>query len=74
MKILKQILGGIKYLHDAGICHRDIKPDNILICAVGGAAKIIDFNVARMFENKEFKMMSKVGLDQWNAPEVLEGA
>ncbi len=45
-----------------------------MISAVGGAAKIIDFNVARMFENKEFKMMSKVGLDQWNAPEVLEGA
>jgi serine/threonine protein kinase len=60
-------------MHEAGVCHRDIKPDNIMMSSVTGAIKIIDFNVAKYVESKEFKMHSKVGLDQWNAPEVLQG-
>ncbi len=34
--------------------------------------KIIDFNVARKFTNQNFRMMSKVGLDAWNSPEMLD--
>jgi serine/threonine/tyrosine protein kinase RAD53 len=30
-EIIRQILDGVKYIHEQGVCHRDIKPDNIML-------------------------------------------
>jgi calcium-dependent protein kinase len=35
--------------------------------------KIIDFNVAHKESSSEFKIMSKVGQNEWIAPEVFKG-
>ena len=45
---IKQILEGIRYLHNIGVAHRDLKPENILY-SHSGIADIINgwFNMLR---------------------------
>jgi serine/threonine protein kinase len=56
-KLMIGMLEGIKYLHEQGICHRDIKPDNIIVNDDFSKVKIIDFNVSKRFSSTR-KMMT----------------
>lgn len=44
--ILRQIVEGMKYLHDKNIIHRDLKLENILYCPLKNEVKIIDLGFA----------------------------
>ncbi len=44
-RILYDTLCGLNFIHSAGVIHRDLKPDNILISTDG--SKICDFGLAR---------------------------
>jgi hypothetical protein len=44
--MLKKLLGAIAFIHDNGMLHRDISPDNILISRTGEPV-LIDFGAAR---------------------------
>lgn len=46
--IMHQIIKAVIYLHRLGICHRDIKTENIMIDS-NFNAKLIDFGLAKRF-------------------------
>jgi serine/threonine protein kinase len=47
VELLVGVADGLAAAHDAGILHRDIKPDNILV-ARNGYAKLADFGLAKL--------------------------
>lgn len=64
------ILNAIKQLHEAGIYHRDIKHDNILV--VKGEFKIGDLGLVT-FQDRDFsidKVNEKIGPFGWLSPEA----
>jgi len=70
-KILFQIFDAVEYLHRAGLLHNDIKADNILITAIGGDVKVIDFGLAE--NDADFLNRKLGGTVGASAPEVLDG-
>jgi len=72
-QILTEILKTINYMHGVGVCHRDIKPDNILYDPVKRKIKIIDFDIAKIkkFTNSHHEMMTKTGCLSYRAPEIF---
>ena len=67
-KWTKQILYGIKFLHDNDIIHRDIKCDNIFINGNTGNIIIGDFGLAKNMENNITKTI--LGTPEFMAPEI----
>ncbi|GFQ03946.1 mitogen-activated protein kinase kinase kinase a [Phtheirospermum japonicum] len=64
----REILRGLKHLHDNGIVHSDVKCKNVLLGA-SGAVKLADFGCAKRLSG--CKNGSMGGTPLWMAPEVL---
>ncbi|XP_042064285.1 mitogen-activated protein kinase kinase kinase 1-like [Salvia splendens] len=64
----RQILHGLKYLHDRDVIHRDIKCANILV-HTNGLVKLADFGLAKAAKLNDVK--SCKGTAFWMAPEVV---
>ncbi|ORX50137.1 kinase-like protein [Hesseltinella vesiculosa] len=60
----------LHYLHQHNVCHRDVKPENILIDAKGHA-HLSDFNIATQFHAHQPMQWSKAGSLAYMAPEML---
>ncbi|XP_073237324.1 serine/threonine-protein kinase 17A-like [Porites lutea] len=71
--LLRQILEGVKHLHDQDFVHLDIKPNNILLMTEHAypEIKIIDFGLARKIKDGE-QICLIVGTPEYVAPEIVE--
>jgi serine/threonine protein kinase len=67
-----KLAGALAAVHEAGVLHGDIKPQNILVSRYGEPA-IADFGVARVVDSSEVSATSQAFTPLHAAPEVLTG-
>lgn len=67
---LAQDLGhALRAAHDAGVIHRDVKPENVMMSPLG--AKLTDFGIARIPESTLTQANTLMGTPAYSAPEAL---
>ena len=73
LSIMVPLLSGLAAAHTAGIVHRDVKPENVLI-APDGHLKVVDFGLARALSvNSQTRTGVIIGTVAYLAPEQVTG-
>jgi eukaryotic-like serine/threonine-protein kinase len=71
--LLLQVCAGLQHAHAAGLVHRDIKPQNLLVRS-DGTVKIADFGIARTLQATQLTQIGTVlGTAAYLAPEQAAG-
>ncbi|KAK3202480.1 hypothetical protein GRF29_161g1324383 [Pseudopithomyces chartarum] len=68
-----QLFRSLAYIHSQGICHRDIKPQNLLLDPSTGILKLCDFGSAKILVENE-PNVSYICSRYYRAPELIFGA
>ncbi len=68
LRLSREIIEALAYLHSEGIVHRDLKPENIMIRKNGGSAVIVDFGLADTDSHTQLK--AAAGTEGYMAPEA----
>ncbi|KAH7408105.1 hypothetical protein DE146DRAFT_776369 [Phaeosphaeria sp. MPI-PUGE-AT-0046c] len=69
--IARELALGLKYVHEAGVLHRDLKTNNVLILE-DGRVQLCDFGVSGTLEPQKSKRSTIVGTPAWMAPELQQ--
>ncbi len=71
-RLARQLGGALSHAHAAGVIHRDVKPENVMLAPTG--AKITDFGIARLPDSTLTRVGSILGTPAYSAPEALAAA
>jgi serine/threonine-protein kinase len=78
--IMLQTLDALSASHEKGIVHRDMKPENVHLCRLGGRddfVKILDFGIAKVKDPADGESLTRtgtmLGTAAYMAPEQIAG-
>jgi serine/threonine-protein kinase len=75
LRIISRVCEALHYMHEHDVVHRDLKPDNIMICA-DGSIRIMDFGIAKFEGARRLTFggfTPAMGTPDYMAPEQVKG-
>jgi len=75
VQLASLICDALQHMHDRGVIHRDLKPQNVMICC-DGSIRIMDFGIARDVVSRRITRVGNsksMGTPDYMAPEQVEG-
>jgi serine/threonine protein phosphatase PrpC len=75
LKLACRVCDALAHMHEHGVIHRDLKPQNIMIC-YDGTIRIMDFGIAKAAEGRRITFTGftpAVGTPDYMAPEQVKG-
>ncbi len=78
LRVLAQVAGALEHAHSFGVIHRDLKPDNIFLCASsdGGDVRLLDFGSVKLQVETGPKLTAfgtTLGSPYYMSPEQAKG-
>lgn len=70
--IARHVGTGLRWLHAAGVIHRDVKPENVILSRTG--AKLTDFGIARVPDSTLTGAGNILGTPAYSAPETIRAS
>ena len=75
LRIVSRLCDAIEYLHQHDVVHRDLKPQNIMLCN-DGSLRIMDFGIAKAAASRRITFggfSPTLGTPDYMAPEQVKG-
>ncbi len=74
VRLVAEVARAVEHVHRHGVLHRDLKPDNILLEAATGRARLVDFGLAYdLFADRLTRTGEILGTPAFMAPEQVVG-